>query len=149
MNKKISKGLVFLFCASTYVGCATQTFVMRENPSVAPYKKVDEMQHFFIYGLGQEKKLKAAKICGGIENVYKVQTKYTFVNWLLAAVTIGIYTPHQAKVYCLPKTKSDTQTHTNSNNSPAQAPAPKNDVNDAQVQSGDDNLPETTSAQQT
>lgn len=148
MNKSISKGFVFLFCASTYVGCATQTFVMRENPPVAPYKKVDKTQHFFIHGLGQEKILKAAKLCGGIENVYKVQTKFTFVNWLLAAVTIGIYTPQQAKVYCLPK--NDAQTHTNSNNnSPAQAPAPKNNAHDAQVQTDDNNLPAPASAQQT
>ncbi|MEM7589437.1 MAG: Bor family protein [Myxococcota bacterium] len=106
MKKHVTKSLAFLFCISTCFGCATQTFMMRENPPGHPYKHTDKMQHFFVQGVGQEKMLNAAKMCGGVDRIYKVQTKYTFVNWLLAAVTLGIYTPHQAKVYCIPVPES-------------------------------------------
>ena len=42
-----------------------------------------------------------AKICGGAENVVKTETQQTFVNGLLGFITFGIYTPLEARVYCL------------------------------------------------
>ena len=104
--KKRTTSLLFLFCIGTCFGCATQTFMMKENPPVRPYKHTDKMQHFFISGLGQEKTLKPAEMCGGKDKIYKVQTKMTFVNWLLGGLTFGIYTPRQVKVYCIPYNKA-------------------------------------------
>ena len=40
----------------------------------------------------------AAKICGGAENVVKTETQQTFVNGLLGFITLGIYTPLEARV---------------------------------------------------
>ncbi|EEY3570485.1 serum resistance lipoprotein Bor, partial [Escherichia coli] len=48
----------------------------------------------------QEKTVDAAKICGGAENVVKTETQQTFVNGLLGFITLGIYTPLEARVYC-------------------------------------------------
>ena len=45
-----------------------------------------------------EEKLDAAKICGGAENVVKTETQQTFVNGLLGFITLGIYTPLEARV---------------------------------------------------
>ncbi|WP_249539990.1 Bor family protein [Escherichia coli] len=56
--------------------------------------------HFFVSGIGQEKTVDAAKICGGAENVVKTETQQTFVNGLLGFITLGIYTPLEARVYC-------------------------------------------------
>ena len=36
------------------------------------------------------RKLDAAKICGGAENVVKTETQQTFVNGLLGFITLGI-----------------------------------------------------------
>ena len=48
-----------------------------------------------------KKTVDAAKICGGAENVVKTETQQTFVNGLLGfEVTLGIYTPLEARVYC-------------------------------------------------
>ena len=55
--------------------------------------------HFFVSGIGQ-KTVDAAKICGGAENVVKTETQQTFVNGLLGFITLGIYTPLEARVYC-------------------------------------------------
>ncbi|EAD2689803.1 serum resistance lipoprotein Bor, partial [Listeria monocytogenes] len=51
-------------------------------------------------GIGQKKTVDAAKICGGAENVVKTETQQTFVNGLLGFITLGIYTPLEARVYC-------------------------------------------------
>ena len=56
--------------------------------------------HFFIAGLGQEKVLDAAEICGGVDKVVKVESQLTFINGLLGLITLGIYTPRDAKIYC-------------------------------------------------
>lgn len=78
--------------------CSTQTFVLHGPDSSMP--KTDTQQSFFVYGLGQEQITQAAQVCGGAANVAKVQVQQTFVNILLSAVTFGIYTPRQARVYC-------------------------------------------------
>ena len=56
--------------------------------------------HFFVSGIGQKKTVDAAKICGGAENVVKTETQQTFANGLLGFITLGIYTPLEARVYC-------------------------------------------------
>ena len=56
--------------------------------------------HFFVSELGRKKTVDAAKICGGAENVVKTETQQTFVNGLLGFITLGIYTPLEARVYC-------------------------------------------------
>ena len=48
--------------------------------------------------LGRRKTVDAAKICGGAENVAKTETQQTFVNGLLGFITLGIYTPLEARV---------------------------------------------------
>ena len=55
---------------------------------------------FLRFGIGQKKTVDAAKICGGAENVVKTETQQTFVNGLLGFITLGIYTPLEARVYC-------------------------------------------------
>ena len=55
--------------------------------------------HFFVSGIGQKKTVDAAKF-GGAENVVKARNQQTFVNGLLGFITLGIYTPLEARVYC-------------------------------------------------
>ena len=38
------------------------------------------------------------KICGGAENVVKTETQQTLVNGLLGFITLGIYTPLEARI---------------------------------------------------
>ena len=80
-------------------GCAQQTFTIQNKPTTtAPKETITH--HFFVSGIGQGKKtVDAAKICGGAENV-KTETQQTFVNGLLGFITLGIYTPLEARVYC-------------------------------------------------
>ena len=57
-----------------------------------------------MFRIGQKKTVDAAKICGGAENVVKTETQQTFVNGLLGFITLGIYTPLEARV-CIAHTQ--------------------------------------------
>ncbi len=85
--------------AMLITGCAQQTFTVGNKPTaVTPKETITH--HFFVSGIGQKKTVDAAKICGGAENVVKTETQQTFVNGLLGFITLGIYTPLEARVYC-------------------------------------------------
>ena len=81
-------------------GCAQQTFTVQNKPAaVAPKETITH--HFFVFlELGRRKLPMLTKICGGAENVVKTETQQTFVNGLLGFITLGIYTPLEARVYC-------------------------------------------------
>ena len=79
-------------------GCAQQTFTVQNNRSSSTKGTITH--HFFVSGIGEKKTVDAAKICGGAENVVKTETQQTFVNGLLGFITLGIYTPLEARVYC-------------------------------------------------
>ncbi|TNJ17028.1 lipoprotein bor [Aeromonas sobria] len=84
--------------AMMITGCAQQGFTVHSGNAVEPTKEVTH--HFFISGLGQNKTIDAATVCNGADKVVRVEAQHTFVNGLLAAVTFGIYTPREARVYC-------------------------------------------------
>ena len=68
----MKKTIVFIALLSL-AGCATQTYHINRGSASMP--TVNKMQNFFISGLGQEKELDAAAICGGSDNVVKVESK--------------------------------------------------------------------------
>ena len=76
-------------------GCAQQTFTVQNKPAVLQ-RAITIVSSFLELGDIPVK----AKICGGAENVVKTETQQTFVNGLLGFITLGIYTPLEARVYC-------------------------------------------------
>ena len=80
-------------------GCAQQTFTVQNKPAaVAPKETITHQ--FLRFWNWAEETVDAAKICGGAENVVKTETQQTFVNGLLGFITLSIYTPLEARVYC-------------------------------------------------
>lgn len=80
-------------------GCATSTYMVNGNSSTNPEE--EDMQNYFVSGLGQKKEMNAAEICGGADKVAKVVTHTKFVDGFLGVITAGLYTPRTAKVYCI------------------------------------------------
>jgi len=83
-------------------GCAASTHYVSdvsvyEDSSSASQTNWD---HFFIAGIGQEKEIDAARICGGADRVAKTTTLLTPANWAAGFFTLGIYTPRTTEVYC-------------------------------------------------
>ena len=92
------KKMLLAALALLITGCAQQTFTVQNKPAAVAPGNITH--HFFVSGIGQKKTVDAAKICGGAENVVKTETQQTFVNGLLGFITLGIYTPLEARVYC-------------------------------------------------
>jgi hypothetical protein len=93
----MKRNLFSLAVCLTLCACATQSVVLQNGNSTL---KQDDMQNFFVSGLGQTQTLNAAEVCGGANRVAKVERLQTPLNWVLALLTSGIYTPYTAKVYC-------------------------------------------------
>ena len=79
-------------------GCAQQTAISKQTGSSST--KGNHHPSFLRFWNWAKKTVDAAKICGGAENVVKTETQQTFVNGLLGFITLGIYTPLEARVYC-------------------------------------------------
>ena len=77
--------------------CSTQTALVNGKTSST---NKEEMQTFFVSGLGQTQSINAATVRGGVDKVVKVERTYSPMNWGLSLLTSGIYTPYDAKVYC-------------------------------------------------
>lgn len=77
--------------------CSTQTVFVNGTGGTA---KKEDMQTFFVSGLGQTQTIDAAAVCGSAANVAKVERTQSPLNILLGLITAGIYTPFDAKVYC-------------------------------------------------
>ena len=92
----MKKMLLATALALLITGCAQQTFTVQNKPAAVAPETITH--HFFVSGIGQKKTVDAAKICGGAENVVKTETQQTFVNGLLGFITLGIYTPLEARV---------------------------------------------------
>lgn len=96
MKKVLIAGAMAFTLLAT--GCATQTVALKGSSAAQPTYTTN--QKFFIGGIGQEQSLDVAKICNGAENVAQVQSHQSGKNILLGVLTLGIYTPRTANVYC-------------------------------------------------
>ena len=92
--------MLLRYCAGPayYRMCSTDVYCSKQTSSSSTETIT---QYFFVSGIGQKKTVDAAKICGGAESIVKTETQQTFVNGLLGFITLSIYTPLEARVYCL------------------------------------------------
>jgi hypothetical protein len=54
---------------------------------------------YFFWGLAGEHHINVKEICGG-KKVRQMQATSTFLDGFLSAITLGIYYPRSAKVWC-------------------------------------------------
>jgi len=94
----MKKLMMIAFVAVALSGCAQQTF--RINSGVAEKPTQETKQTFFVNGIGQSKTIDAAQVCGGADKVIRTEVQESGTDVLLRVVTLGIYTPREARVYC-------------------------------------------------
>lgn len=93
----MKKTFTALALVAVLSACSTQTALINSgNGTLAK----QEMQSFFVAGLGQTQSMNAAEVCGGVAKVVKVERTTSFLNGLLSFLSGGIYAPQDAKVYC-------------------------------------------------
>ena len=94
----MKKMLLATALALLITGCAQQTFTVQNKPAtVAPRKPSPIISSFLELG---RRKLSMQQNLWRRRNVVKTETQQTFVNGLLSFITLGIYTPLEARVYC-------------------------------------------------
>ena len=80
-------------------GCAQQTFTVQNKPAaVAP--KETATPSFLRFWNWAKKTVDAAKKFVAAQKMLLKQKQQTFVNGLLGFITLSIYTPLEACVYC-------------------------------------------------
>ncbi len=91
---------IILFCSLFFVSCQTVTISPSgSNQKYSSIPTYEQSQHFFFLGLAGENIVDVSTICGDRE-VLQMQTQDTFLNSLLQIITLWIYTPRTAKVWC-------------------------------------------------
>lgn len=92
MKKFLTTTLVLLLA-----GCSVVSFdVSDEKARNTPH--MTGRNDFYIGGVGQEQIIPVMETCRNGISTLKV--KYTFIDGLLAVVTMGIYTPNTYEIYC-------------------------------------------------
>ena len=82
-------------------GCAQQTFTVQNKPAaVAPKETTYHPSFLQRFWNWAEENCRCSQNLWRRRNVVKTETQQTFVNGLLGFITLGIYTPLEARVYC-------------------------------------------------
>ena len=95
----MKKLLMGLFVAATLSGCSTLTIHPNEQIKRSTAPTFEKNIPFYFWGLSGEDRIDVKAICGAKKPV-QMQTQMTLENGLLTAITLGIYSPHTAKVWC-------------------------------------------------
>ena len=95
----MKKMLLATALALLITGCAQQTFTVQNKPAaVAPKETITPS--FLRFWNWAEENCRCSQNLWRRRNVVKTETQQTFVNGLLGFITLGIYTPLEARVYC-------------------------------------------------
>ena len=94
----MKKMLLATALALLITGCAQQTFTVQNKPAAVAPRKPSPIISSFLE-LGRRKLSMQPKFVAAQKMLLK-QKQQTFVNGLLGFITLGIYTPLEARVYC-------------------------------------------------
>lgn len=93
--KYILIALLVSLTACSSVTIQPKATLKRQSPPTAA-----STQHFFLWGLlPTERNVDVSQVCGG-NTPTQIQARDTFVDRLLNFVTLGLYAPRTAKVWC-------------------------------------------------
>ncbi len=95
---KMKKLMMALVATVALAGCAQQTFKINNGIAEKPTQEVK--QSFFVNGIGQSQIIDAALVCGSADKVIRTEVQESGMDVFLRIITIGIYTPREARVYC-------------------------------------------------
>lgn len=79
--------------------CSTVTISPTAQQKLIDSPTYEESKNYFFWGLVGDHHIDVLKICNGKEPV-QMQSQQTFADGVLGVITLGIYAPHTAKVWC-------------------------------------------------
>ncbi len=95
MKKFLTLIFVVIVFSTLMTSCYSHKFIIGDGPQTGV--EVTAKNNFFLYGLIPAKVSDPQKMAGGSEN-FEVTEVQTFIDGLISALTIGIYTPSTTKV---------------------------------------------------
>jgi hypothetical protein len=95
--RPIWRAFLALLFAVTASGCYKATFI--SNPNVVKGSDHDQWNSFFLWGLVGDETLDVRQFCSGGQ-VAQVRTGANVLTGLVSFVTLGIYAPRMAYVWC-------------------------------------------------
>lgn len=90
MKKNLITLVSVLVLSWVMTSCFTYTWTVGNGPQTGI--EVKRMNHYLIYGLAPVSISDVNEMAGGAEN-YEVTIQHTFVDGLINAITLGIYSP--------------------------------------------------------
>lgn len=97
------KKWISLTCAILlFSGCAAVTITPHGQNKATAEPDYNKKQPLFLFGLVGEPHVDVKAICGE-RKVRQLQTKDEFSDRMIAIITLAIYTPRTAKVWCEPE----------------------------------------------
>jgi hypothetical protein len=97
MRTKLSITLLSLII--TLSGCAAVTITKTGESNLKYHPDYEESKHFFLWGLVGEHRINVTEICTKMPTI-QMQTKFSSWDVFYSAITLGIYLPRTAKVWC-------------------------------------------------
>ena len=95
------KNATRFYAGPAIAGCAQQTFTVQNKPAAVAPKGKPSPSFLRFWNWAERKLSMQPKFVAAQENVVKTETQQTFVNGLLGFITLGIYTPLEARVCSL------------------------------------------------
>ncbi len=103
MNQKVSRTisifLMTLAIASLSCGCSTVTYRDKGTAKIDADPDYSSMESYFLWGLVGEHHIDAKAACNG-GSPRQLQAQSTFLDGFLSFITLGIYFPRHANVWC-------------------------------------------------
>jgi hypothetical protein len=88
-----------LIAAFLLAGCATVTIRPEGGAKTSAKPDYQKTKPYFFWGLAKTHTIDVAEICED-KGVEQIQSQQTFMNGFLTTITLGIYSPKTAKVWC-------------------------------------------------
>jgi hypothetical protein len=91
--------LMTILVILTLGGCAAITITESGQSDFSYRPNFEQSQHFFLWGLIGEHTVNTRAVCKDIP-VSQMQTKFSAMDVLYGTITLGLYLPRTAKVWC-------------------------------------------------
>ena len=80
-------------------GCSSVTIATDSRDKLTSEPTYEERKKFYWWGLKNEHSVDVHSVCSGTEPL-QMQSQQTFSDGFLSVITLGIYYPRTAKVWC-------------------------------------------------
>jgi hypothetical protein len=95
----MKKTICTLLLLALVPACSTVTIRDKGTGKISSEPSYQSSKAFFLWGLIGHPKVNVSQICNGKLPV-QVQTQRTFLDGFLGVITLGLYYPRSAKVWC-------------------------------------------------